>query len=121
MRKLFYLIGTLLLFAIALIGWFDHRYYWAYAVAIPLFLLGIYNAVQPRHTILRNFPVLGYVRYALEFIAPEIQQYFIERHTDGRPFSRQQRSRGKDSNQQLNNQIVKAHTICTDATCCICT
>ena len=61
MRKLFYLIGTLLLFAIALIGWFDHRYYWAYAVAIPLFLLGIYNAVQPRHTILRNFPVLGYV------------------------------------------------------------
>src|SRR6185295_2316257 len=26
-----------------------------------------------------------------EFIAPELQQYFIERNTDGRPFSRQQR------------------------------
>ena len=37
-----------------------------------------------------NFPVLGYMRYAFEFT--EIQQYFIERHTDGRPFSRQQRS-----------------------------
>lgn len=92
MRKLFYLVGALVLIAIALFGWFDHRYLWGFALAIPLFLLGIYNMVQSRHTILRNFPVLGYMRYALEFIAPEIQQYFIERHTDGRPFSRQQRS-----------------------------
>lgn len=92
MRKLFYLIGTLLLITIAIVGWFDHRYLWAFVVAVPLFLIGIYNAIQPRHTILRNFPILGYARYALEFISPEIQQYFIERSTNGRPFSRQQRS-----------------------------
>lgn len=92
MRKLFYLIGTLLLIAIAVVGWFDHRYLWAYAVVMPLLMIGIYNVVQTKHTILRNFPILGYARYFFEFISPEIQQYFIERATDGRPFSRQQRA-----------------------------
>ena len=92
MRKLFYLVGILLFLLIGVLSIVDHRALWAYVVVIPLFLLGIYNMVQSQHTILRNFPVLGYMRYALEFIAPEIQQYFIERHTDGRPFSRQQRS-----------------------------
>ncbi|MEO7080217.1 MAG: FMN-binding glutamate synthase family protein, partial [Flavobacteriales bacterium] len=92
MRKLFYIIAFGLLVLIGVLGIVDHRAFWAYAVVLPLFALGIYNMVQSRHTILRNFPVLGYMRYALEFIAPEIQQYFIERHTDGRPFSRQQRS-----------------------------
>ncbi|MBZ0206190.1 MAG: FMN-binding glutamate synthase family protein [Flavobacteriales bacterium] len=92
MRKLFIIIAFILLVLIGVLGIIDHRAFWAYAVVLPLIALGIYNMVQPRHTILRNFPVLGYARYMFEFIAPEIQQYFIERHTDGRPFSRQQRS-----------------------------
>jgi len=65
---------------------------WAFLVLGPLVLIGFYNVTQIRHTILRNFPVLGYFRYFFESIAPETQQYFIERHTDGRPFSRQQRT-----------------------------
>jgi glutamate synthase domain-containing protein 2 len=92
MRRLFYLIALVLFAFFALVAYFDHRYLWAYAVLVPLFLLGVYDTLQRRHTILRNFPLLGYFRYAFEFISPEIQQYFIERHTDGRPFSRQQRS-----------------------------
>ena len=48
--------------------------------------------MEIRFTILRNFPVLGYFRYLFEMIAPEIQQYFIERSTDGKPFSRNERS-----------------------------
>ena len=48
--------------------------------------------VQKKHTILRNYPVLGHFRYLLESIRPEIQQYFIERFDDGTPFSREQRS-----------------------------
>src|SRR5690606_13206658 len=32
------------------------------------------------------------LRYFFEFISPEIQQYFIERNTDGKPFSRNLRS-----------------------------
>lgn len=61
-------------------------------ILLILLIIGIANSIQTKHTILRNFPVLGYFRYLLEMIAPEIQQYFIERSTDGKPFSRNQRS-----------------------------
>ena len=54
--------------------------------------IGLYDLLQTRHAILRNFPVLGHFRYLLERIRPEIQQYFIEGNTDGRPFSREERS-----------------------------
>ncbi|MFT3884409.1 MAG: FMN-binding glutamate synthase family protein [Flavobacteriales bacterium] len=65
---------------------------WWYAIVLPLVVIGLLDLFQHKHTILRNFPVLGYFRYFFEFISPEIQQYFIERSTDGRPFSRQQRA-----------------------------
>lgn len=57
-----------------------------------LILLGIYDAFQTRQTIRRNFPLLGRFRYLLEAIRPEIQQYFIEKNTEGMPFSREERS-----------------------------
>jgi glutamate synthase domain-containing protein 2 len=57
-----------------------------------ILLIGLANSIQHKHAILRNFPVLGYFRYLFEMIAPEIQQYFIERSTDGKPFSRNERS-----------------------------
>ncbi|KNC72405.1 hypothetical protein SARC_15037, partial [Sphaeroforma arctica JP610] len=45
-----------------------------------------------KHTIRRNFPVLGNVRYIFETIRPEIRQYFIESDSESVPFSRQARS-----------------------------
>ncbi|EHL31955.1 hypothetical protein LDG_6125 [Legionella drancourtii LLAP12] len=48
--------------------------------------------VQKKHTILRNFPVLGHVRYFLEFLRPEIQQYFIATDESELPFNRETRS-----------------------------
>lgn len=65
---------------------------WIFAIVALLYLLGLQNVFQTKHTILRNFPLLGYFRYLFEFISPEIQQYFIETSTDGRPFSRNHRS-----------------------------
>ncbi len=47
---------------------------------------------QSRHSILRNYPVIGHLRFFLEFIRPEIRQYFIESDNEAEPFSRQQRS-----------------------------
>jgi len=56
------------------------------------FFKGIKDLTQTSHTILRNFPVLGHVRYYLESVRPEIRQYFIEGDNDSVPFSRMQRS-----------------------------
>ena len=55
--------------------------------------VGVYDLRQTRHAILRNYPILGHMRFALEFIRPEIRQYFIEGDVEaGEPFTRAQRS-----------------------------
>ncbi|MGW1228705.1 glutamate synthase-related protein [Streptomyces sp. NPDC002530] len=53
---------------------------------------GLWDVTQRRHSVLRNYPVLGHLRYVLEYIRPEMQQYFVERNYDGRPFDRSVRS-----------------------------
>ena len=57
-----------------------------------LVLLGINDMRQRARSVLRNYPVIGHLRYLLEFIRPEIRQYFIESDHEAAPFSRQQRS-----------------------------
>jgi glutamate synthase domain-containing protein 2 len=57
-----------------------------------LSLLGLRDRLQTRRSVLRNYPVAGHVRYLLEYIRPEIRQYFIEPDNEAAPFSRQQRS-----------------------------
>lgn len=59
---------------------------------IPFYALGFRDLMQNRHAIKSNFPVFGHLRYIFESIRPEINQYFIESNTDGRPFNREQRS-----------------------------
>ena len=54
--------------------------------------LGVHDVTQRRHSILRNYPILGHGRFMLEKIRPELQQYFIERNYDGRPYDRDTRS-----------------------------
>ncbi len=54
--------------------------------------LGWRDVRQTRHAVLRNYPVIGHLRFLLEFIRPEIRQYFIESDNEAAPFSRQQRS-----------------------------
>ena len=44
--------------------------------------------VQTKHTLLRNFPLVGWGRYFMEILRPKIYQYFIESDLDGRPISR---------------------------------
>ncbi len=54
--------------------------------------MGIYDVTQTKHSILRNYPVLGHMRFFFEGIRPEIRQYLIESDQDEEPFSRDDRS-----------------------------
>lgn len=65
---------------------------WALIIVVPLFVMGIMDMVQPKRALLRNFPLLGRLRYVAEAIRPGVRQYFIESDLDGRPFSRRKRS-----------------------------
>ena len=67
-------------------------YYWFLLLLLPLLLLAVHNIKQKKHAVLRNYPVVGYLRYILEAVRPEIRQYFFESDDDGKPFNRRQRS-----------------------------
>ena len=92
MRKQLFAIGIGLLIISLCFNYFKDTGYLFTGIVIIAIFVGFLNTQQEKHSILRNFPVLGYFRYLFEAIAPEIQQYFIERNTDGKPFSRNQRS-----------------------------
>ena len=57
-----------------------------------LVVVGISDLQQTHHAILRNYPIIGHLRFLLEFIRPELRQYFIESDNEAVPFSRSQRS-----------------------------
>jgi glutamate synthase domain-containing protein 2 len=66
--------------------------FWGLVFLGPIIIVGVLDMLQEKHSIRRNYPVLGRARWILESIRPEIQQYFIESNSDGRPFSREARS-----------------------------
>ncbi|MBP5990217.1 MAG: FMN-binding glutamate synthase family protein [Piscinibacter sp.] len=61
-------------------------------IFLALTLLGVRDTRQARHAVLRNYPVIGHLRFLLEYIRPEMRQYFLESDNEAAPFSRQQRS-----------------------------
>ena len=68
-------------------------------------LLGAYELFFCVSNLRRNYPVLANIRYALEYIRPEIQQYFIANNIEEKPFSRERRNliyrRAKGANDTL--------------------
>ena len=65
-----------------------------------------YDLRQKRHTILRNFPLLGHARYFLEEVGPELRQYIVTSNTEERPFNREQRRWIYASAKQENNYFA---------------
>jgi len=92
MRKLF--IFSTIVILTALIGWtfLWKPAVWSLVIFVPFFILGIYDLLQTKHTITRNFPVFGHLRFLMEDLRPKVYQYFIESDTNGTPFNRQSRS-----------------------------
>ncbi len=65
---------------------------WWPTLFLFLSLVGLYDLQQTHHAILRNYPIIGHLRFMLESIRPEIRQYFLESETEAAPFSRAQRT-----------------------------
>ena len=68
---------------------------WLYALAVLLgaaALLGFYDLFQSQHTLLRNFPLLGRLRWLAEMLRPFFRSYIVESETEGRPFNHEERA-----------------------------
>lgn len=90
----FTVFGSCIVAAIGLLAalaWRPNLWPWA-LLAVALVVLGVFDLVQTRHSVRRNYPVIGNVRWLIEWIRPEIRQYLLEDDAEQTPFSRSQRS-----------------------------
>src|SRR5579863_77226 len=63
-----------------------------FLIAAALSAVGIWDMVQTKHSLRRNYPILANLRFLLETVRPEIRQYFLESDLDGAPFNRSKRA-----------------------------
>ncbi len=87
-------VGVVVILALVVAGL---TYLWLPASVLGVFVvvfavMGFNDMRQGRHAILRNFPVLGRMRYLFESIRPELRQYFVESDQEENPYSREKRS-----------------------------
>ncbi|MES2635293.1 MAG: FMN-binding glutamate synthase family protein [Pseudomonadota bacterium] len=96
------------------LAWLTHYPYGAGLGALvfgTLAAIGIHDLRQTRHAVLRNYPVIGHMRFLFEYIRPEMRQYFIESDSEAAPFSRAQRSlvyqraKGEPDNRPFGTQL----------------
>lgn len=92
MKKQFLAVMLPLLAAVIILG-ILYPWVWWFMIAVgPLLILGTVDMLQKKHAIMRNYPVLGRLRFLMEDLRPKIYQYFVESDTDGRPINRVDRS-----------------------------
>jgi glutamate synthase domain-containing protein 2 len=91
-RYLWLLVVSALLLLGGFASWHGQMLHWTLVVGGIGVIIGIRDIRQTRHAVLRNYPLIGHLRFLMEWIRPEIRQYFIESDREAVPFSRQQRS-----------------------------
>jgi glutamate synthase domain-containing protein 2 len=107
-----FLLFCVLGFALSLASLMAHRLSLVPALVFgTLVLVGVRDLQQSRHAVLRNYPVIGHLRFLFEYVRPEIRQYFIESDAEALPFSRAQRSlvyqraKGQPDNRPFGTQL----------------
>ncbi len=79
--------------ALVALGYLWHPvWYWGLCITVPLVLLGSWDLLQTRHNLLRNYPIVGHLRWLIEDTGDELRQYIVESNTEGKPFNRDKRS-----------------------------
>lgn len=92
MRKAFVAIAAFLVALTVMLAITYPPLWWLFIFTGPFVILGVYDLYQPKHSIVRNYPVFGRLRYFMEELRPKVYQYFVESDTNGTPYSRLSRS-----------------------------
>ncbi|WP_209507108.1 MULTISPECIES: FMN-binding glutamate synthase family protein [unclassified Ruegeria] len=87
-RRIFFFLSCVCLPLVLILGFFWSPAHWLLLILLPYAIIGLYDVLTTKHNVLNNYPVLGHFRYMLEFVSPEIRQYFVETNESGRPFNR---------------------------------
>jgi glutamate synthase domain-containing protein 2 len=93
MRKPFIIFAIAAPIIFGLLGFYYSQFFWwVFGFSMALIFIGVIDMRQTKHTIMRNYPILGRARYWMEDLRPKLYQYFIESDIDGRPINRIDRS-----------------------------
>ena len=77
----------------------------ATGLLISLISLYIWDRTQRKHTILRNYPILGHLRYVGEALGEYLRQYFFAGDRDELPFNRAERSWVYRASKNVNTML----------------
>jgi len=86
--------NILIILAVILGIWLiiEISFLWLVIIITGLIALAVYDMKQTKHSLWRNFPIVGRLRWVFEELRPPLRQYFMESDIDGVPFNRQDRS-----------------------------
>lgn len=91
-RVAFFLVHGLLVGIPVIVGLNSLAMWLFFLLTLVSFSLGVYDMLQTRHSLRRNFPMIGRGRWLMENLRPFVRQYLIESETDGAPINRMYRS-----------------------------
>lgn len=93
MRRIFIWVSVFTIILFTLLSLYLWKGFWFFLGFITIFIIiGIIDLLQKRHSLWRNFPVVGRLRWLMEDLRPKLYQYFVESDTDGKPINRLDRS-----------------------------
>lgn len=87
-RNIFFVVGSILTVLLALAAIYSPEQRLLAVILLIFILIGWIDAFQKKNAIIRDYPIIGHMRYILRAISPELQQYFIETNTNGQPFNK---------------------------------
>ena len=83
--------------------------HWAYSIIIllfcALFLMFIYDIFQKQHTMLRTYPLIGYIRYIAEYLGVYLRQFFYARDREELPFNRAERTWVYEASKNIDTTV----------------
>lgn len=77
--------------AVALAVWVNGDFGWLAGILLVFLVVAVIDFFQLHHSVRRNYPLVGRLRWVSEQFRPEIQQYFVEQDTEGAPYDRNHR------------------------------
>ncbi len=80
------------------------------ALVLTALVMYVVDRVQTRHTVRRNFPLIGRFRYAFERLGEFFRQYFFAMDREELPFNRAQRSWVYRAAKNIDNTVAFGST-----------
>ena len=85
-------------------------------IILLLIIVFFYDTMQKKDAILKNYPVIGHLRYILSNLGEFFRQYFFAMDREEMPFNRAERAWVKRSSSNKNNTVSFGSTKNLNAT-----